>query len=61
VDVVGYGFDNDRMAVEVLKNGRHVGVQLGSQGFGQNGFSVFRTEDDVGVKTGKGLWHRPRF
>ena len=57
VDVVFDGINEDGMAIEVLENGGHVGMQRGANGIGDDGFAVFGAENQMHVKAGEGLRH----
>jgi hypothetical protein len=58
VSVVFDGIDEDGSAVEVLQNGSHVCVQCVADVIVEDGFTVFRAEDEMNVKAGQGLGHR---
>ena len=58
VDVVFDGIDENGRGTQVLKDGGHVGVELGADVVGDEIFAVFGAEDQVDVEAGEGLWHR---
>ena len=45
------------MAIEILENGGHVGVQRGANGIADDGFAVLGAENQVHVEAGEGLRH----
>ena len=47
-----------RRAIEILQDGRHVGVERGADGIGDKGFAVFGPEHQMDMETGQGLRHR---
>jgi hypothetical protein len=52
------GFMPKRRAIEILQDGRHVGVERGADGIGDKGFAVFGPEHQMDMETGQGLRHR---
>jgi hypothetical protein len=57
VDVIFDRIDEDGVAIEVLEDGGHVGMQRAADGIRDEGFAVFGAENQMHVEAGEGLRH----
>ena len=58
MDMVFYGIENDGRTVEVLEDGRHIGVKVRSDRLVKQRPPILGAEDKVDMDAGVGLWHR---
>ena len=57
MDMIFDRVESENRRVEVLENSSEIGVEVGTNGVGEKGFSMFGREDEVNEVRGEGLWH----